>query len=137
MLIDSNLLVYAINRSSPKHQAAQAFLVDNSTSLVVAQQNILETFRVLTHSKFASPMTPSAAVQAIKGITSACRLIHPNRTTLHVAIGLVQKHKLSGDQVFDAYLAATALSGDVTTIATANTRDFVRFDGLRLIDPFV
>lgn len=49
MLIDSNILVYAINILSPKHKKAQNFLQENITKLEIAHQNIFETLRVLTH----------------------------------------------------------------------------------------
>ena len=57
MLLDSNILVYAINVRSPKNQVAQKFLQENLKELVVAHQNILETMRVLTHPKFPHPLS--------------------------------------------------------------------------------
>lgn len=45
-------------------------------------------------------------------------------------------HKLKTDLVFDAYLVATALSNDIDTIATDNTRDFKKFSDLNIINPF-
>lgn len=135
MLIDSNILVYAINSSSPKHKSAQIFLQENIEKLVVAHQNIFETLRVLTHPKFPSPMATAPALEAIKQITNACRIISPDYKTHSIALELIKKHNLSSDLVFDAYLVATAISNNVSTIATDNAKDFKKFD-IDTLNPF-
>ena len=136
MLIDSNILVYAINRSSPKHKKAQRFLQKNLENLFIAHQNIFETLRVLTHAKFPSPMRPADAIVSIENIAKVCKIINPDYKTHCIALELVKKYKLSGDKVFDGYLAATAISNGVTTIATDNMRDFKRFVEIKVINPF-
>lgn len=136
ILVDSNILVYAINRSSPKHRSAQKFLNQNRDRLVATHQNILETLRVLTHSKFPVPMSTDRAIEAVTAITDACRLVNPSQTASQLALMLVKKHALAGDNVFDAYLAATTMTNDVNTIATDNVKDFRVFEGLEVINPF-
>ena len=135
MLIDSNILVYAINSRSPKHKPAQNFLQENIRELIVAHQNIFETLRVLTHPKFPSPLSVHNAIEEIKRITNACRVIAPDYKTHYMTFELIKKYNLSSDLIFDAYLAATALSNGITTIATDNTKDFQRFE-ITLINPF-
>lgn len=135
MLVDSNILVYAINIASPKHRKAKEFLKKNIGNLEVAQQNIFESLRVLTHPKFPRPMKTQDAVRAVDGITEACRLIHPDYETHYLALELVKRNQLFADQVFDAYLVATALTNDVKTIATDNVKHFQKFP-IRVIDPF-
>lgn len=136
MLVDSNILVYAVNRSSPKHKIAQIFLQNNIGHLEVAHQNILEALRVLTHPKFPSPMKIQDALKAINSIIKACRVVYPEGKTYHITLLLIDKNKPVSDQIFDAYLAATALSNGITTIATDNIRDFKKFKGISLINPF-
>ncbi len=136
ILVDSNVLVYAINPSSPKHTAAQSFLNEKNQSLVLAHQNILESLRVLTHPKFSSPMSVIRALEAITVITDACRIIAPELSTSYLAIELIKQHKLIGNQIFDAYLAATVLAAGFQTIATDNVKDFQKFAGLQIINPF-
>ncbi len=136
ILIDSNIIVYALNLGSPKHAPAQAFLLANVGRLVLAQQNICESFRVLTHPKFPNPMSPLQAIKAIDAIAEVSQVITPDETTHHLAFALVQKHKLSGDKIFDAYLAATAISAGVSIIATDNTKDFAALEHITLLNPF-
>ena len=136
ILVDSNVLVFAINRDSTKHLAAQTFLRKHNNSLVVAHQNILETYRVLTHPSFSTPMSPAGAKEAIDRITASASLIAPNYKSLALWQALVRKHNLVGNSTFDGYLAATALVAGITTIATDNTKDFRRFEELKLLNPF-
>ena len=137
MLIDSNILVYSINISSPKHKRAQNFLRENIGNLDVAHQNIIETIRVLAHPKFPKPMKIKNAISAIENIMKASRIIAPDYRTIHIALELVKKYKLLSDHVFDAYLVATALSNEISLIATDNVRDFKKFRGVKIINPFV
>lgn len=136
MLIDSNILVYSINSSSPKNKKAQKFLQNNLGNLDVAHQNIFETIRVLTHPKFPSPMKISDALEAIEAILKGCRIISPDYRTHRIALELIKKYQLSADHVFDAYLAATALSNGIETIATDNVKDFSKLTEIETIDPF-
>ena len=136
VLIDSNVLIYAINSSSPKHLQAQAYLQANVGQMTIAHQNIFETLRVLTHNKFPSPMHPVDAITAILNIAKGCHVIEPQTDTYHIALALIQKHILKGDKVFDAYLAATALSAGINSIVTDNAKDFLVFEDMSVINPF-
>ncbi|HSW96493.1 MAG TPA: PIN domain-containing protein [Candidatus Saccharimonadales bacterium] len=135
MLIDSNILVYAINADSPKNKTAQLFLSNNSQKLEIAHQNIFESLRVLTHPKFSYPMKPSNAQEALWAIVDACKIVYPNNKTHYLALELIKENNLFGNQIFDAYLAATALSNNITTIATDNVKDFKKFK-INILNPF-
>lgn len=136
MLIDSNILIYSINSSSPKHKAAQDFLLQNTGSLEVAHQNIFETLRVLTHPKFPSPMKITNAIEAVESILKGCKVISPEYRTHQIALELIKKYDLSADKIFDAYLVATALGNDINMIATDNIKDFKGISEVKVINPF-
>ena len=136
ILVDSNILIYAINSSSPKHSAAQEFLQTHASHIAIAHQNIFESLRVLTHKKFPNPMLSIGAINAINNIAEHCHVIAADQGAHHIAMAIIQKHRLMGDKIFDAYLAATALSVGINTIATDNTKDFSDLEELLLINPF-
>ena len=136
MLVDSNILVYSINSSSPKNKRAQKFILENINDLEVAHQNIFESLRVLTHPKFPSPMKITSAIEAVESILKGLKIIAPSYRTHHIALALITKHKLSSDQIFDAYLAVTALDNGIYKIATDNVNDFKRFTNIKLVNPF-
>jgi len=136
MLIDSNILVYSINSSSPKHKAAQLFIQKNAGKLEVAHQNIFETLRVLTHPKFPNPMEINEAVGAVENILKACDIISPDYKTHRIALELIKKYEIVSNQIFDAYLVATAISNGIDTLATDNIKDLQRFSEITTINPF-
>lgn len=136
MLVDSNVLIYAINADSPKHSLAKQFLKENSQNLHIAHQNIFETLRVLTHTKFSNPQNPRAALKSIFEISKSCQVIVPNNKTHYAAAELVIEHNLTGNRIFDAYLVATALTNDINVIATDNVKDLGKFSGMTIINPF-
>ena len=135
MLVDSNILVYAINADSPKNKVAQNFLINNSCTLQIAHQNIFESLRVLTHPKFSHPMQSNDAQSALWAIVHGCKIIYPNNKTHYLTFELIKKNKLLGNHIFDAYLAATAISNNIMTIATDNIKDFKEFE-IDLLNPF-
>lgn len=137
ILIDSNILVYSINVSSPKHKKAQNFLKKNIGKFVVAHQNIFESLRVLTHPKFTSPMKPHDAIKAVERILKAGEVVSPDYKTYQVALELIKKYNLAADKIFDAYLAATCISSNIDTIATDNVKDFKVFPQIQVINPFM
>lgn len=137
MLIDSNILIYSINSSSPKHTKAQKFLQDNIQQLEVAHQNIFESLRVLTHPKFVHPMRITDALIAVNTIVEVCNIISPDYKSHRIALELISKFKLTSDQIFDAYLVATVLSNDIDIIASDNVKDLGKFELIKVINPFI
>jgi predicted nucleic acid-binding protein len=135
MLIDSNILVYALNTDSPKCVVAQEFLLSQK-QLVLAQQNISEVVRILTHHKFPHPYSINDCLSALRPILDAAVLVHPLMETTEVWLRLLSKYQMSGVRVLDAYLVATALSNSITTIATDNVKDFKIYQEIEVYNPF-
>jgi predicted nucleic acid-binding protein len=136
VLVDSNVIVYAINISSPKHKKAQRFLQREKERLSVSHQNVFESLRVLTHPKFPSPMPMDQALDAVERIVRVLDLISPSPRTYYLTQELIMKYRVSSDRIFDAYLTATALDNDVLEIATDNEKDFLVFQEVRVCNPF-
>lgn len=136
MLIDSNILIYAINVGSSKHKSAQKFLKETEGNFEVADQNIFETLMIITHPKFPKPMEPKVAVNTISKLVESFQIIIPNRRTHLLAFQLIDKFEIRGIRVFDAYLAATAFSNDINQIATDNVKDFKIFSSIAVFNPF-
>ncbi|MEK7119266.1 MAG: type II toxin-antitoxin system VapC family toxin [Patescibacteria group bacterium] len=136
MLIDTNLIIYAINSASPKHNQAKRFLSQNQSDLIVAHQNILEGMRVLTHAKFSHPMTFFQAEKAVDAIAKAATIISPTEETLPIAMVLMHKYTRAANRIFDAYLVATMLTHGIKKIATDNDRDFTMYEEIAVLNPF-
>ncbi len=135
ILLDTNIILYSLTPRSPKHKIAQKYIVAHIDELVIAPQNINEALRVLTHPKYVSPMTASHAVRALGEFSDACYLLCPNQQTTHIHYELLQKHNISGNHIFDAYLVATMMTHGVSAIATDNVKDFRIFTDLTIHNP--
>ncbi len=135
MLIDSNILIYALNSASPKKSLAQTF-IQSQKQLVFAQQNIFETLRILTHHKFPNPFPTEDAIDSIREISDHALIITPNFETQELAFELIKKYSITGTEVFDAYLVATALSNGIKELATDNSKHLRKYTEITAINPF-
>lgn len=133
-LIDTNILVYSINKSSPFYTTARA-LVENEerrSNFVIAQQNLLELVSVLT-KRYRVPLYEASSSAHI--FAKHFEIIAPLGTTWVTFTNLARQLK-KHIPPFDIYLAATMLDNGIERIITANTRDFAGL-GLKQIIPLI
>lgn len=139
MLLDANLLLYAVNRRSPFHEQAQQWLEDvlNGPDAVALPWQSLVTFlRIATHRRaFPKPLTPRAAwAQTTSWLAApAAWTPVPGRRFARLLGELVEQHQVAGDLVMDAQLAALALEHGLA-VASADT-DFARFTEIDWLNP--
>ncbi|MBN1162761.1 PIN domain-containing protein [Patescibacteria group bacterium] len=139
VLIDSNVVVYSLNSSHKYFEQALSVyeqVCAGEFKGVLAQQNLLEVYRVLTHSKYQNPMTPQEAIRSIGTYLDVCTLIYPSLTTAQNALNLVVENDLRGNQIFDAYLYSVAVENGVGTLYTANEKDFFYVSKIEVFNPF-
>lgn len=139
MLIDSNILIYSLTTDSPKSLAARTFLnsqVKEST-LLIAHQNIFEVLRAITHTKFSNPFGITDAIASLDEICLAAKIIYPTRETHALALALVREYNISGNEIFDAYLIATAINNDCFEIATDNEKHLRKYREITVVNPFL
>lgn len=136
MLVDTNILIYAINSHAAQHVMARDFLRKEFSRLVIAHQNILETLRVLTHPTFPSPVSQEDAINIADHVVRSFHVISPTQETFILFWSLLKKYPHVSNRIFDVYLIATALSNGVRVIATDNDRDFRIFTEITVVNPF-
>lgn len=139
MLVDANILLYAVDEKSRVHAAARNWLetVLNGQSRVGLPWQSLSAFvRIVTHPRaLESPITPSEAWSFVDGWLDApaAWLPVPGRGYREIFGSLVRNLDLRGNLVSDAALAALALEHGVP-IASADS-DFARFKEVRWLNP--
>jgi toxin-antitoxin system PIN domain toxin len=138
-LPDVNLLLYALDESSPHHPRSREWLEEmlSATEPVGFAWSVLLAFvRLSTRAQlFASPLEPAEAFDIIEGwLAQPCAVIvHPTERHLGVLRGLLEPLGTAGNLTADAHLAALAVEhGGV--VCSADT-DFARFRGLRWSNP--
>jgi uncharacterized protein len=139
VLVDANLLLFAIDRTSPFHERAAAWLEDvlnGSRRVGLPWQTIGAFLRIATHPRVAAdPLTAEQAWGFVEAWLGAGPVWVPPATgrTAVVLRELVVGTPATGNLVPDAQLAALAVEHGLT-VMTADT-DFARFPQVRWSNP--
>jgi toxin-antitoxin system PIN domain toxin len=138
--VDANVLVYASNQADPVHATALGLverLAAGPALFYLFWPTIMGYLRIVTHS--AVLPRPLAPVDALANVTSLLSLGHVRSPGEAAGFWDVYRsgpaERLRGNTVPDGHLAALMRQHGVATIYTRD-RDFRRFDGIRVEDPF-
>lgn len=142
-LLDTNVLIYALDPNSEFHQASrhlleQARAID--AGLFITSQVLAEFYAVVTDARrVPKARQPAEALVAIEQILSL-----PGITLLPTPVDLVdrwmdlaRRYLVSGQLIFDLQLAATMLAYDVRSVYTYNRADFERFKEITVLTPLM
>jgi toxin-antitoxin system PIN domain toxin len=139
MLVDANLLLYAVHKQSPFHEPARDWLTEqmNGTRRVgLPWQSLTSFLRIATHPRaLERPLTPADAWARVTDWLSVDVAWIPEPGERHRLIlgALLMRHDVRGNLVPDAQLAALALQHGLT-VYSADT-DFARFTDVRWENP--
>ena len=139
MIVDANVLLYAVDSKSHFHATARTWLdeVMNGVERVGLPWVSLMAFqRIITHPRVtANPLTPADAWSYITDWLDADQAWVPTPGSHHRDIlgQLLIDGDLHGNLVTDAHLAALAIENG-TGICSFDS-NFTRFNDLRWIDP--
>jgi toxin-antitoxin system PIN domain toxin len=139
--VDTNVLVYASNEDSPRHERSRALIDVLSAGprlTVLLWPTILGYLRIVTHPGiFPNPLSHEDAVGNISGLLErpSIRCGSEEDGFWDVYRKVAAPLKPRGNLVPDAHLVALMQQQGVATIWTAD-RDFRKFDGITALDPF-
>jgi len=140
-LLDANILVYAMDVGAPQHTASQRLLEsagNPATVLYLTSQVLCEFYSIVTNPRrIAAPYSPAEALQAISAVLAlpGMRLLRTPPNAVATWMALLQRHPVTGRNVFDLQLVATMQGNGIQRIYTYNTRDFKVFPELMVITP--
>jgi toxin-antitoxin system PIN domain toxin len=139
--LDVNLLVFASDRSSARHEAASKFLKSCAAGpelLFLAWPTLMSYLRIATHPRiFSAPLPPDeafgniCALLALPHVRAVSELDGFAEAYRHVTGDLVVR----GNLVPDAHLAAVLFQHGTRTLYSSD-RDFRKFASLDVRDPF-
>ncbi|WP_315584153.1 TA system VapC family ribonuclease toxin [Actinomyces viscosus] len=139
MIVDANVLLYAVDSTSHFHASARTWLEKamNGVERVGLPWVSLTAFqRIITHPRVtASPLTPAEAWSHITDWLDADQAWVPTPGNRHRDIlgQLLIDGDLHGNLVTDAHLAALAI--EYGTGICSFDSDFARFDNLHWVNP--
>lgn len=139
--IDANLLLYAADDSNPMHARAREVLrrtVEGPELAYVFWPVLMAYIRVSTSATvFANPLAPEAALADVEALLGSpyVRTGGEAESFWTEFRAAAQGVALRGNIVTDAHIAGLMRQHGVASIYTSD-RDFRKFDGIRVIDPF-
>jgi hypothetical protein len=139
MLLDANLLLYAVHERAEQHEKATAWMTEKLNGparIGFPWQSINAFLRISTHPRaFQQPLDPATAWERVMDWLAApvAWLPQPGHEYQRILGELIQTHQARGNLIPDAALAALAIEHGVT-LASTDT-DFARFRGLRWENP--
>ena len=138
IVVDANVLVYAVDRDSPRHRTAKLWLeaaLSGSETVGFSWIVLLAFLRLTTQSRlFRNPLTMEQAFDVVFSWLDqpSATVVHPGPRHAELLRSLLPAG--SGNLVNDAHLAALALEHGAT-LCSADT-DFGLFRGLKWVNPF-
>src|SRR6267142_6051839 len=141
-LVDTNVLVYAADTSSPFHEPSRQLRdggFRGEVPLVVTPQVLMEFFAVITSPRrVTAPRSPEEARAEVEKYARADNILkmYPDSTALEQTLDLMQHHpQVARQEIFDLFLVATMMATGVTRIYTYNQQHFTRFSGIEVLAP--
>jgi uncharacterized protein len=139
MLVDANLLLYAVHRRAEQHDAAASWLTDQlngARRVGLPWQSLGAFLRISTHPRaFERPLSPGTAWERVTDWLSApaAWIPQPGLEYSRILGELINADEVRGNLVPDATLAALAIEHGVTLYSTDT--DFGRFGTLSWENP--
>ncbi len=139
MLVDANVLIYAIDDSSPHHERARVWLsaqLDGPVRVGIPWASITAFIRLVTHPRvMTNPLPPHSAWDRVNDWLERDVVWTPVPTPRHAQIfgSLIVNHHLTGNLVADAHLAALAIEHGLVVYSADS--DFARFPTLTWRNP--
>jgi predicted nucleic acid-binding protein len=138
-IVDTNVLVYALDADAPQHAAARALLEaarEASTTLFVTSQILCEFYSIVTNPRrVAKPRAAADALTAISGLLAFLHVLPVPTHTVDRLLDLLRRHPVTGGDVFDLQIVATMQANGIDRMYTFNTADFEAFSELSILAP--
>ena len=139
ILVDANVLVYAVDSDSHHHHAARRWLeaaLSGSAPVGFAWVVLLAFLRLTTRPGILrKPLPPERAMAFVDEWLAQpnTRAVGPGEGHWVVLRALLKSAGTAGNLTSDAHLAAMALEQGASVCST--DRDFERFPGVERVDP--
>jgi toxin-antitoxin system PIN domain toxin len=139
ILIDANLLIYAIDSDSPHHKRARSWLervLSGADPVGLPWIVVLAFIRITTRDGIMRRPLPLAAALAYvqSWLRQPCvEAIAPGNQHWPILCRLLEGVGTAGNLTSDAHIAALALERGATVCSTDH--DFARFPGIRHVNP--
>jgi len=139
ILVDANLLIYAVNQDLPQHKQARAWwerMLSGTARIGIPWVSIMAFLRICTNPRiFSPPLSPESAIAYIDEWLDQppVQLVAPGTGHWVILRNLLLQSGMAANLTTDAHIAALALEQGYSVYSADN--DFRRFPGLKHINP--
>jgi uncharacterized protein len=141
ILLDANLLIYAVNQDAPLHRKAKSWLesaISGSETVGLSWGIILAFLRLTTRpGLFRNPLSVKFALDLVQSwlCRSSVTVVHPGPRHIGLLRELLLQSGTGGNLTSDAHLAALAIEQGAELYSLDS--DFARFPNLKWSNPLV
>ncbi len=132
ILIDTNLLIYAIDEDSKYFNSVQELLNDKSLKFYITSKNISKFLSVITRIP-NSNLSMKEALIIIEEFRSIFTILYPTEKSNLIFMELLEKYSPRGLKIHDFEIVSIALSNKIKSIATLNQKDFSGIEEIELV----
>jgi len=135
LLLDSNILVYAYDRSEPTKQKQALALLDNVVSAgtgAISTQVLGEMFRVVTR-RLPAPLAVEAALDQVEALAHSMLVLDVTWPIVLEAMRGVRDHRFS---YWDGQIWAAARLNQIQVVLSEDFAAGAIVDGVRFVNPF-
>lgn len=139
ILLDANIVLYAYDRTSERHQDAAGWLetaLTDTEPVGISWSVVLAFLRVTTSRRMLrEPLSMTEAASAVSEWLERrnVQVLEPGERHWSILRSLLAETQIRGADVMDAHLAALAVEHGA--VVCTHDRDFARFPGLKTLDP--
>ncbi|MFP7754148.1 type II toxin-antitoxin system VapC family toxin [Thermodesulfobacteriota bacterium B35] len=133
IIVDTNILIYAIDADSQFNERAITFLSDSSLKLLTTSKNISEFLVVLTRNTEIN-LSSSECIDILNGLLSDIVILYPTPMSMNVFQELIRQYNPRGLWIHDVEIASIGIAHGISAIATNNVADFKRIEELEIIE---
>lgn len=134
ILLDTNVLVYAVDKSSKYHYWSKKFFSDDRYDCFTTSKNLSE-FLVTTTRGEEPFLSVEDAVSDVKNFRAICSILYPDSISTDLYLELCSQYQVKGLVIHDFEIASIGLSNQVNEIATVNKKDFSKIVDLMVVSP--
>ncbi len=131
ILVDTNVLIYAVDKDSKFHDGALQLLSDPELKLFTTSKNLSEFLVVLTRHN-SIHLSTEECVDILDSLLIDIMVLYATKITTKIFYELLKKYNPRGLWIHDVEIASIAIAYGILTIATNNIADFNRIKELKV-----
>jgi len=133
ILVDTNILIYAIDQDSRFFHQARRILDNSDFDLTTTSKNLSEFLAVVTKPN-GYGLSSDIACEILEEITQSLQVLFPNQESLSIFTKLLHAYQPTSLKVHDFEIISIGLAHEVRHFATFNSKDFEPVNEINIVE---